>query len=54
MENKRIVASSFDWVSNIFAKPIRKKVKVVTGVDSSYRGICEIEAYGVRSEVIDY
>jgi predicted HAD superfamily Cof-like phosphohydrolase len=47
-------ASAFNWVSNLFANPIKKKVKVVTGVDSSYRGVAEIEIYGVRSEVVDY
>lgn len=48
------IAQAFEWVSNKLEAPTKRKVRVVTSTDDSYRGVAEIEVYGERFEVVDY
>ncbi len=48
------IAQAFEWVAKKLEAPTKKKVRVVTSTDDSYRGVAEIEVYGERFEVVDY
>jgi predicted HAD superfamily Cof-like phosphohydrolase len=48
------IAKPFGWIARKLEAPVKKKVKVITSVDDSYRGVVEIEIYGERFEVVDY
>jgi predicted HAD superfamily Cof-like phosphohydrolase len=48
------ISQAFELVAKKLEAPTKRKVRVVTSTDDSYRGVAEIEVYGERFEVVDY